>query len=98
MNFSSGKLDKAGVRGRKDFAPRVIRDKRYKVWVSESKKIERLHDIQEDPLEENNLLNSNEEAHQQALTKFTQIVSTLPEKDARPFYEPRAANAWDRKE
>ena len=98
MNFSSGKLDKDGVRGRKDFAPRVIRDKRYKVWVSESKKIERLHDIQEDPLEENNLLNSNEEAHQQALTKFTQIVSTLPEKDARPFYEPRAANAWDRKE
>ncbi len=31
------------------------------------------------------------------LTDATQTVSTLPEKDARPFYEPRAANAWDRK-
>ena len=97
LSFGSGKLDKNGVRGMRDFAPRVLRDKRYKVWVSETKKIERLHDLQADPLEESNLINNNEKAHQQALAKFTQVVSTLPEKDARPFYEPRAANAWDRK-
>jgi arylsulfatase A-like enzyme len=97
LSFGSGRLDDKGVRGRKDFAPRVLRDKRYKVWVSDSKKIERLHDLQEDPLEENNLVDSEAEKHKHALAKFRQVVSTLPEKDARPLYKPRAANPWDRK-
>jgi len=60
-------------------------------------KIDRLHDLQQDPKEETNLIDSKEESHQQALAKFTQILSTLPDKDARPSYEPRAANPWDRK-
>jgi arylsulfatase A-like enzyme len=98
MALGSGqaKLDKDGVRGRKNFAARVLRDKRYKAWVSESKKIERLHDLSKDPLEKTNLVDSTEEDHQQALAKFTQIVGAMPDKDARPLYEPRAANAWDR--
>jgi len=99
MSLGSGSavLDNKGVRGKKDFAPRVIRDKRYKVWVNTNKQIDRLHDLSKDPAEETNLIDSEEEDDRQALAKFTQIVSTLPNKDARPSYEPRAANAWDRK-
>lgn len=97
LSFGSGKLDNKGVRGRKNFAPRVIRDKRYKVWVSQSKKIDRLHDLQEDPKEETNLIGSKKKEHKQALAKFKQVVGALPVKDARPSYEPRAANPWDRK-
>ena len=98
LSFGSAKLDEQGVRPGKDFGQRVIRDKRYKAWVNTNKKIDRLHDLQEDPLEETNLIGSNLKEHQQALAKFQQVVNTLPDKDARPSYEPRAANPWDRKQ
>jgi arylsulfatase A-like enzyme len=97
LGHGPAKLDKDGVRGAKDFAARVIRDKRYKVWVSENKKIDRLHDLQEDPSEEANLLASNLPEHKKALEKFQAVVDSLPDKDARPLYEPRAANTWDKK-
>jgi hypothetical protein len=96
LSFGSGTLDEQGVRPRRDFGPRVIRDKRYKVWVSSNRKIDRLHDLAEDPLEKVNLLGSKEPEHQQALARFMQIVDSLPEKDGRPLYEPRAPNPWDR--
>lgn len=97
VSFGRAKLDEQGVRPGKDFVKRVIRDKRYKAWVNTNKRIDRLHDLQQDPKEETNLIDSKAEEHQQALAKFQQVVNTLPDKDARPSYEPRAANPWDRK-
>ena len=97
LGHGAAKLDKEGVRGVKDFATRVIRDKRYKVWVSNEKKIVRLHDLKEDPWEETNLLNSDRAEHKQALEKFQRVIDSLPDKDARPLYEPRARNSWDKK-
>ena len=90
-------LDEKGIRGRDDFASRVIRDKRYKVWVSEEKEITRLHDLLKDPWEENNLVNSEITEHKAALGKFQEVVNSLPDRDARPLYEPRNPNPWDRK-
>ena len=97
LGHGPAKLDEKGVRGKADFATRVIRDKRHKVWVSSERKVIRLHDLIEDPYEEKNLIDSDEVAHQAALEKFRKVVASLPEKDARPRYEPRAANPWDRK-
>ncbi len=97
LGHGGGKLDKDGVRGVKNFATRVIRDKRYKVWVSNQKQIIRLHDLQQDPWEETNLLSSVSAEHKKALAKFQGVLESLPDKDARPLYEPRAANPWDRK-
>ena len=90
-------LDEKGVRGKKDFATRVIRDKQFKVWVSNEKKIIRLHDLKADPVEKENLLESGKPEHQAALKKLQAVLDTLPDKDARPLYEPRKANSWDRK-
>ena len=95
LGFGKGKLDGKGVRGRDDFMSRVIRDKRYKVWVSNQKEIIRLHDLNEDPWEENNLIESSEEAHQKAIRKFEKVLASVPDKDARPLYTPRAKNPWD---
>lgn len=90
-------LDEKGVRPFNDFSPRVIRDKRYKVWVNTNKKIDRLHDLQKDPGEEKNLLDSDLAEDKEALQKFMAVVGTFPEKDARMHYEPRAKNPWDKK-
>jgi arylsulfatase A-like enzyme len=91
----AGRITKDGVRGAKVFGARVIRDKQHKVWVSEQKKITRLHDLKKDPWETTNLLDSDLVEHQETLQKFQAVVDSLPDKDAYPLYEPRAANAWD---
>lgn len=96
LGNGSATLDEHGVRGRKGFQPRVIRDKRYKVWVSEKKKIIRLHDLKQDPGETQNLINSGRAEHKKALLKFQAVVDELPDRDARPSYEPRKNNPWDR--
>ena len=90
-------LDEKGVRGKQDFATRVIRDKRYKVWVSNEKKIIRLHDLQADPTEQSNLIDSVAPEHRAAIEKFQRLVDAMPDRDARPLYEPRDPNPWDRK-
>jgi arylsulfatase A-like enzyme len=97
MGYGAARLTENGVQGIADFGKRVIRDKQYKVWVSEEKKIIRLHDLTKDPREQTNLLKSELAAHQQALQKFQRIVDSLPDKDAVRLYEPRAANPWDMK-
>ena len=90
-------VDDHGIRPLVDFAPRIIRDKQYKVWVSEDKDITQLYDLESDPWEKTNLIASQSPEHLAALKKMGDVVATLPEKDARPRYQPRAENAWDRK-
>lgn len=97
LGGGAGRMTKDGVRGSEIFAARVIRDKRYKVWVSTKKKIIRLHDLERDPLEKNNLLDSDLAVHTRTRQKFQDVVDSLPDKDAHPLYEPRAANPWDKK-
>lgn len=97
LGFGAARLTENGVRGETDFEKRVIRDKRYKVWVSRGKKVVRLHDLKKDPWEKTNLLDSDLAAHKEALQKFQAVVDSLPDKDAHRLYEPRASNPWDMK-
>jgi arylsulfatase A-like enzyme len=100
MALGSGpaKIDAQGIRGTHDFVERVIRDKTFKVHVSTAKKIDRLHDLKQDPWEEKNLLDRElNETQKAALAKFQAVVDSLPDKDARPLYEPRAPQPWDKK-
>jgi arylsulfatase A-like enzyme len=96
LGHGPAKLDELGVRGQKDFATRVIRDKQFKVWVSDEKEIIRLHDLIKDPFEMTNLINSKLAEHRKAIYKFQSVLDSLPDKDARPLYEPRQANPWDK--
>ena len=59
LGYGAAKLTKDGIRPTKNFSTRVIRDKRFKVWVSDEKKIIRLHDLKTDPWEETNLIGSD---------------------------------------
>ena len=96
LGHGPAKLDEAGVRGKKDFATRVIRNQRFKVWVGNDRKIDRLHDLKADPLESKNLIISQAPEHTEAVKFFQAIIDTMPANDARPLYEPREANAWDK--
>ena len=96
LGHGAAKLDEQGVRGQYDYASRVIRDKRYKVWVDTNRTITDLYDLHADPWEEKNLIASTNPAHVEAKTKFQKIVDWMPAKDARPKYRPRARQPWER--
>jgi arylsulfatase A-like enzyme len=98
LGHGNARLDQKGIRGVHDFASRVIRDKHFKAWVNTGKKIDQLYDLTNDPEENTNLLKGElDEEPQAALLKFQSIVDALPDTDARPLYEPRAPNPWDKK-
>jgi len=96
MGFGPARLDAKGVRPRQIYTDRVVRDKRYKVFVINGE-ITRLHDLKEDPAEETNLIASTKAAHRSALAKLTSAVATFPKRDGRPRYDPTPAQPWDKK-
>ena len=96
LGHGGGRLDNDGVRGTHDFADRVLRDKRYKVWLHHNPTINALYDLYEDPLEQNNLINSKRTEHLTALNRFRSIIEKQPKSDGRPLYRPRQANPWDK--
>ncbi len=97
LGHGAARLDEKGVRGQNDYAPRVIRDKRYKVWVETDRKMARLYDLKTDPFERKNLIDSEKPEHKIALEKFRAVVEKTPQRDARPKYEARMPNPWERK-
>ncbi len=97
LGHGPAKLDEKGVRGKVDYAERVIRDKRYKVWASEQREISKLYDLIADPFEENNLIASNKPEHLAVIRKFQVVLDSMPKKDNRPRYKPRKSNPWDKK-
>jgi len=70
-----------------EYADRVVRDKRYKIWV-ENRKMTRLFDMKIDPDEKNNLIDSTSPEVVSAREKFEAVINTFPAKDAAPQYTP----------
>jgi len=96
MGHGGAKLDAAGVRGQHDFTDRVLRDKRFKAWTGTSPEITALYDLRNDPLELENVIESDDGDAVAALARFRAIIAKMPDRDARPAYRSRAPNAWDR--
>ena len=94
MGFGPARLDERGVRGVRDYAPRVIRDKRYKIHVHDGE-VRNLYDLERDPDERENLLASELPEHVAALAKLQQISEAMPAKDARPRYDALPPQPWD---
>ncbi len=77
------------------YRDRVIRDKRYKLFIGTDRKSEKLFDLKRDPGEENNLINSRRPEHVAARKKFEAVAKTFPKKDAAPKYTPTPPRPWD---
>ena len=97
LGHGAAKLDRQGVRGKSDYTDRVIRDKRFKVWIDTNRRITDLYDLKEDPLEQTNLIDSNRPDVVAAFKKFKGVFDSMPAKDARPQYRKRKPLPWDRK-
>ncbi len=99
MGGKPAKLRDGRVVPTDSYDERVLRDKRFKVWVNGQGEIEKLYDMQNDPWEKTNLLAVPHETPEQtaAIAKFKSILATFPAEDAAPAYEANPAQPWDRK-
>lgn len=94
MGFGAGVLDEKGVRGVKNYAPRVIRGKRYKIHVHDGAATE-FYDLALDPDEKNNLIASQDPERVEALARLRAVAATMPATDARPRYNALSPQPWD---
>ena len=69
-----------------DYRNRVVRDKDFKVFVDTTGTIYELVDLKNDFYEQHNLIDSDEEVHQNALKKFKKILQQMPKEDGDPIY------------
>lgn len=88
-------LDTEGVHPAQRLTDRVVRDKRYKLFVLDGQPA-RFVDLQADPDEQTNLLDSTESRLVTARQKLEAVIANCPEEDARPRYTPTPPRPWDR--
>ena len=76
---------------------RVLRDKRFKLWIGTDRQPEKLFDLASDPWEEQNLIDSQDPAAVESLKRLSAIAAGFPKKDGAPIYEKNPAQSWDKK-
>lgn len=96
MGYGPARQDERGVRPVNDFTHRVIRDQRFKIHVSDDREVTALYDLQNDPAEEHNLIDSSLPTHRRAIGRLTAALDAMPERDGRPMYDPTPPQPWDR--
>lgn len=67
------------------YRDRVIRNKRFKLFIDKNRQPEKLIDLQNDPEEKMNLLDNP--AHIQVLKELSSVADKFPETDASPRYQ-----------
>jgi len=92
---NEAKLTDDGVENRYVFRDRVLREKRFKLYVSTERKPVKLVDVLKDPEEKNNLINSENPEALTALGRLSAIIPTFPERDNDPIYDPLPPQPWD---
>ncbi len=95
---SKAKVSAKGVENSYVFRDRVIRNKRYKLYVNASPALgfDKLVDLKNDPEEKINLIDSADVAVQAAKAELIAIARSLPNKDKDPKYRKRQALSWDK--
>ncbi len=94
MGYGPARLDDKGVRPARDYADRVVRDRRYKLHVLNGEPA-KLYDLIDEPWEETNLIRSDQAEHIAARTRLEKVVTQFPNQDGRPRYDPLPPQPWD---
>jgi len=95
---NNAKVSENGVENQYVYRDRVVRDKRYKLYVKASPErgYEKLVDLQTDFDEKINLLDSKDPAVIKAKNALIKIVEGLPTRDNDPNYQKKAGLPWDK--
>jgi arylsulfatase A-like enzyme len=89
-------LTENGVENQYAFRDRVLRNKKYKLYINPEREPEKFFDLLADEQESNNLLDSlNTEERKDNFNQLLQVSQTFPKKDSDPKYSPNPSQTWD---
>ncbi|AKP51856.1 Arylsulfatase [Cyclobacterium amurskyense] len=89
-------LTQNGVENQYLFRDRVLRNKKYKLYINSNREPEAFFDLLQDAEESNNLIDSlNSEERKSNFKQLYEVIATFPEKDHDPKYLPNPSQAWD---
>ncbi|NWK54192.1 sulfatase-like hydrolase/transferase [Verrucomicrobiaceae bacterium N1E253] len=95
MGCHPAKLTDQGVETTHLFRDRVIREKRFKLFVGPDRKPVKVVDVINDPDEQINLLNNPE--YKEVCDRLIAVIPTLPKVDNDPQYRPIPSEDWEAK-
>jgi len=96
--MNEAQVSEQGIENKFAFRDRVIRDKRYKLYVNATQPLsyEKLVDLQTDPEEKINLINSKDPKIIAAKDALIKVAQAQPERDNDPKYRKRQELNWDK--
>lgn len=96
MGSLAGRIGDDGmIKNWYDFRDRALRNERFKVYVDTMRTINRLFDLETDPYEQENLIESEDDIHRETIQYFQEIIAGLPEKDNNPDYTRLDTSIYD---
>ena len=90
------RLTENGVENQYKYRDRVIRNARFKLYIDSHGHPEKFFDLELDPYEMRNLLDSlGKDNYRGNFEKLMQVAGTFPQKDNDPRYQPNPEQPWD---
>lgn len=93
---NNARLTENGVENQYVFRDRVLRNKRYKLYINSNREAAGFYDLQEDPDERINLIDSlTGQDRKKNFNELYEVIDYFPERDADPRYLPNPPQPWD---
>ena len=93
---NEAQISERGIENRWYFRDRVIRDKRYKIFVGTDRTVTKFIDLKTDAAEQSDLTGNESSMALAARKRLEQVVDKLPARDADPRYTANPKQVWDR--
>ncbi len=93
---NNARLTENGVENQYNFRDRVLRNKKYKLYISSNRAPEKFFDLKVDPYEEHNIIDSlNTKERTTNFERLKQVLESFPIKDNDPKYQSNPDREWD---
>ncbi|MCK5346640.1 MAG: sulfatase-like hydrolase/transferase, partial [Candidatus Heimdallarchaeota archaeon] len=92
---NNARFTENGVENQYIFRDRVLRNKRYKLYVDSTREPEKFFDLHIDPFEDHNLIDSLNTSEKKNFDQLTEVIRSFPLKDNDPKYKPNPPQIWD---
>ncbi|MDH3652131.1 MAG: sulfatase-like hydrolase/transferase, partial [Saprospiraceae bacterium] len=90
------RLTADGVENQYTYRDRVMRNKRYKIYIDGQGEPEKFFDLRNDPFEESNLIHKIDSLDLRGdYNQLLAVLNKFPNRDSDPRYKPNPAQAWD---
>jgi len=93
---NNARLTENGVENQYIFRNRVLRNKKYKLYIDSNREPEKFFDLLIDTFERNNLIDSlHTPERKKNFDKLMETIKLFPVKDSEPKYNPNPSQIWD---